>query len=143
MSRIPRSTSLIYRNAIWLGISLLLTGCATTPGQVLKSGATPMAKDELEALVTDRTEPWPQGANYYYPGGQLFVRWNNAIYKGAWEVKDGEICRYVPELLPVPCADYFRDERGIIRLYDGKKVRLSDGDFLDGEQLGKFWRYQL
>lgn len=102
-----------------------------------------MTKDELLALVTDRTEPWPQGANYYYPGGQLFVRWNNAIYKGSWEAKDGSLCRYVPQLLPAPCADYFRDDKGIIRLYEGKKVRIARDEFLEGDQLKKFYRYQL
>ena len=141
-STVPlEDVDLIYRTLVLVLVAL--TGCTTTPNRILEGGAVPLTRDELVALVDDRTEPWPQGANYYYPGGKLFVRWNNAIYKGAWEARDGSLCRYVPELLPEPCADYFQDSKGIIRLYEGKRVRLSTEDFLEGDQLQGFWRNQL
>ena len=125
-------------------VVLAAAGCAsTTQESLVSAGAVPMEWGELLVLVNDRTEPWPQGANYYYPGGKLFVRWNNAVYRGAWEVKDGSVCRYVPELLPEPCAQYFRDGEGIIRLYDGNRTRLQPSDFVAGNQLKSFWRNQL
>lgn len=135
---------LTYRSILLLMAGLALSGCSTTTEQsLLADGAVPLSGAELHALVNDRTEPWPQGANYYYPGGKLFVRWNNAVYRGGWEVKDGSVCRYVPELLPEPCAKYFRDDKGIVRLYDGKRTRMQTADFVAGNQLKSFWRNQL
>ena len=123
-----------------LSILLFVTGCQTT-GSTQEAAAAadlvPLTNDEVVALVTGRTQIWPDnnGRGYFREDGAFEAHWKGDPAKGTWWVEDGIFCYDVEGWGGEWCYETYHDGDTVVNLRLGQEGKPRLVNFVDGNQL--------
>ena len=129
----------LFKLVITCAFVSTLVGCASTGAKLEEQGAVPLTQDELNTLLSGRTEMWTKGAGFYANDGTVDSLWDGTRSSGTWEITDaaGQVCLFVEDWGPQgECSTYYYKDQELISVYKGKsKTRPADsyvaGNVLD------------